>query len=513
MTDIWRFRVTREWQLHLVVLLAGAALPLSFAPFEWRWLAFVSPAILFHVWWQGSVHFMAVRGFLFGVGLFGVGVYWVYYSLRLFGDAIAPLAILITVGFVAVLASFIALLGWLLAQFFSQSDVVRSHPLWIVAVLPGMWTLCELFRGWFLTGFPWLSLGYTQIDTPLSGYAPVLGVYGLSWLVATSAGLGCLLLVGKLRERILALSAIVAIGLGGSLLGKVEWSEPSGDPLSIRMVQGNIEQHQKFRANLLVPSIETYKRLSDTSEKVDLIIWPESAIPTFFFRVDQALHDFAQKKRLEGSRVLSGGFIFDRENGAYYNSLRMLDDPDAYYHKRHLVPFGEFMPFRSMLSFLSQFIAIPMSDLSSGESTGKGISVKGQLLGLSICYEDAFGAEFIRQLPEATLLVNVSNDSWFGDSPAPYQHLEISRMRALETARPMVRVTNTGVSAEIDYRGNLGALIGRSQAGAANISVQPRTGTTPYVKNGDTPTLMIVLLGMMVGYGAIRWLCRAGNKY
>ena len=513
MTDSRRFRVAHEWGLHVAALLAGAALPLSFAPFEWRWLAFVSLVILFYVWRQGRIQFLVLRGFLFGIGMFGVGIYWVYYSLHLFGGAVAPLAIIFTVGFVAFLASFIALLGWLLARFFSQSDAVRSHPLWIIAVLPGMWTLCEIFRGWFLTGFPWLSLGYSQIDTPLSGYAPILGVYGLSWLVATGAGLGCLVLIGKPHERMIALSGIMVIGLGGSLLGRVEWSKPTGDPLRVRMVQGNIQQHQKFMANLLMPSIETHKRLSETSEKVDLIIWPESAVPTFFFRVDQTLRDFARQQRLQGTHVLSGGFIFDRENGAYYNSLRMLDDPDAYYHKRHLVPFGEFMPFRSVLKFLSRFVAIPMSDLSPGEGKGKDIRVKGQLLGLSICYEDAFGEEVIRQLPEATLLINVSNDSWFGDSTAPYQHLEIARMRALETARPMVRVTNTGVSAAIDYRGRIYAQIENSEQHAINVTVQPHAGLTWYVSYGNLPVLLITITLVLLGHCVIKRQCGNASRY
>jgi apolipoprotein N-acyltransferase len=356
-----------------------------------------------------------------------------------------------------------------------------------------MWTLCEIFRGWFLTGFPWLSLGYSQIDTPLAGYAPVLGVYGVSWLVASCAGLGCLIVVGNYRTRLAALCAIATIWLGGFLLGTIEWSEPHGEPLKIRLVQGNIAQYQKFMADLLIPSIETHKRLSETSEKIDLIVWPESAIPTFFYRIDEELREFTEQKSAEGVRVLTGGFVYDRASGDYYNSLRMLDDPDAYYHKKHLVPFGEFLPFRSVLDFLSEYIAIPMSDLSSGANRGKGISVNGQRIGASICYEDAFGAEQLYALPEASLLINVSNDAWFGDSIAPHQHLQMARMRALEVGRYVIRATNTGISAFIGPHGKVIKSAAQFKRVTLTARVVPRKGLTPYASTGNWPVIGLCL--------------------
>ncbi len=495
---------SRSRYFLLSALLAGAALPFAFAPFGWRWIAFASPMILLYLWSEGGARVVALRGFLFGVGVFGVGTYWIYYSLHLFGDAIAPLAIIITIGFVAFFSTYIAAFGWLLARFLAAPESSRGRALWMAVVAPAMWTLCEIFRGWFMTGFPWLSLGYSQIDTALAGYAPILGVYGVSWLVASCAGLGCLVISGNSRTRVTAICTIATLWIGGFLLGKIEWTESNGEPLEIRMVQGNIEQYHKFMADLLVPSIEAYKRLSETPEKVDLIVWPESAIPTFFFRIDEQLQEFVAQKSTEGIKVLTGGFIYDRGADVYYNSLRMLDDHDAYYHKKHLVPFGEFLPLRTLLAFLSEYIVIPMSDLSPGTNGGKGISVNGQLIGASICYEDAFGEELIQQLPAANMLLNVSNDSWFGDSSAPYQHLEIAQMRALEVARPMVRVTNTGVSAAIDYRGRVHSMIEKSQSSAINVTVKPRRGATPYVNFGNTLILLFVFVQLAIGYYMIR---------
>ena len=481
----------RNWVLNVTALVAGGLLPFAFAPYEIRSFAILSPMFLFFVWGNSVPRTAAIRGFLFGIGLFGLGTHWIYYSLHLFGDAIAPLAFIITVGFVAFFALYIAALGWLIVRFFPKGDSDFDRWIWAALVLPAAWTLCELFRGWFLTGFPWLSLGYSQINGWLSGYAPILGVYGVGWMIVTTGGLALIVLEGKQYHRIIALGLATAIWLIGFSLGKVEWSEPHGKPIKVRIVQGNIEQHQKFMADMLTPSLEIYKRLSQTSEQVDLIVWPESAIPTFFYKIEDYLSDFTKQKSREGTQVLTGGFVYNSENGKYHNSMRMLNDVEAYYHKQHLVPFGEFMPFRSLLSFLSQFIVIPMADLSPGNDTHGRISVKGQLIATSICYEDAFGEELIKQLPEANLLLNMSNDSWFGDSSAPYQHLEIARMRALETSRPMVRVTNTGVSAVIDHQSHLKLILQKSKALANNAMIQPRRGSTVYIKFGN----LWVLLG------------------
>lgn len=504
---------------RLIALMSGVALPFAYAPYEVRVLAVLCPAVLFWLWRHGNTRHVVLCGLLFGVGMFGAGTHWIYYSLTLFGDAIAPLATVITGGFILWFAAYLAVLAWILCRFFRReknNDNNDNNVFWLIGVLPAMWSLGELFRGWFLTGFPWLSLGYSQIDTWLGGYAPVLGVYGVGWMVAMSSGALIALVVSQNRNRCIAAVWLLAIWGGGFALKGIEWSEPAGEPITVRMVQGNIEQHHKFMAELLEPSIERYKELSHSDEPVDLIVWPESAIPTFFYKIDQELADFSESMLEQGTRVLTGGFIYDRSNDRYYNSLRMLDDPDAYYHKKHLVPFGEYMPFRPLIGFLQEFITIPMSDLSSGEVGAKGLTINGHLIAPSICYEDAFGEEMIRHFPEAALLLNVSNDSWFGDSAAPYQHLEIARMRSLEFSRSMVRVTNTGVSAFIDSRGKIRAEIELGEANAANVRLQPRGGQTPYLLFANKMILLILIiclfvLWFMVGHSPIHQKCESSR--
>ncbi|MEM7293103.1 MAG: apolipoprotein N-acyltransferase [Pseudomonadota bacterium] len=480
---------------HGAALLAGAVLPLAFAPFEWRFLAFLSPAVLFILWANSNAADTIRRSFIFGVGLFSTGTYWIYYSLHLFGDAIAPLAAIITVGFVLFFSGYYALMGWVLARYFPIAAFSTGLPrlLWWTLAAPSLWTACELFRAWFLTGFPWLALGYSQVDTPLAGYAPVLGVFGVSWLVAISAGVLAFIATHWQSRNLLAVLAVVVFWLGGFFLNQFNWTRPAGDPISVRIVQGNIAQHHKFLAELLKPSIAKYQSLSRIDEPVDLIVWPESAIPTFFYKIDKHLEAFTQRASANGIRIITGGFVYNPSTSEYHNSMRALDDANAVYHKQHLVPFGEYMPFRSVLGLLSGLITIPMADLSPGDNSDKRLEIKGYQIGASICYEDAFGEELARAFPDAALLLNMSNDSWFGDSSAPHQHLEIAKMRALELQRPMVRVTNTGVSTVMDYRGKIRALIESDESGAVDSLVTPREGRTPYSRLTNGPVIGLVL--------------------
>ena len=464
-------------------------------------MAVVSPALLILLWWHGSDRRIVRGSYLFGIGMFAAGTYWIYHSLHLFGDAIAPVAAVITVGFVLCCALYLALLGWVVARFFPPSMLPGESGclVWFVLVAPALWSACELFRGWFLTGFPWLNAGYSQIDTPLAGYAPLLGVYGVGWLTVVSAGALACLFVCRARAAWVVLLAVAAFWLGGSYLRTVLWSDPVGEAISVRIVQGNIEQHHKFMAELLIPSIEKYKRLSRLEEPVDLVVWPESAIPTFFYKIDRHLAEFSQEALSRGTRVITGGFIYNRDTKEFHNSLRTLDDPNAYYHKQHLVPFGEYMPFRSLLGILSDLITIPMSDLTPGVNAGPGLSIKGHQIGASICFEDAFGEEMAQALPHSALLLNVSNDSWFGDSSAPHQHLEMARMRALELGRPLIRATNTGVSALVDHRGQVLHRIPGGRADAIDARVQPRQGETPYTRwtnRAITLSILLILIGV-----------------
>ena len=471
----------------MIALLAGAATVLAFAPVGFYPLALASFAVLVHLWMRAAPRACFRSGFAFGLGLFGGGVSWVYVSLSQFGGMPAPLAGLATFLFCAFIALFPAAAGWLQARV-PAADGARA-----CLVIPAAWTLFEWLRGWILTGFPWLSAGYAATGWPPQGYAPLLGAYGLSFITLGAAGMlwG---LVTKKKIRFLVLLAAVA-GVGQALRA-VDWTAPAGEPVRAALLQGNIEQEMKFRAERYARILETYARLAEETS-ARLIILPETAVPRFYDGVEPgylARLD-AAAKRNGGDLLL--GVPYREAQDRYYNSVVTLGTaPRQIYHKVHLVPFGEFVP--PGFGWVLHVLQIPLSDFSRGSPVQTPLAVAGQRVAVNICYEDAFGDEIARSLPEATLLVNVSNVAWFGDSLAPSQHLQIARLRAIETGRMHLSATNSGVTAAIDRDGRVLAQLPQFAAGRLEIAAQGYAGATPYVRLRDWPTLVGALLALAI---------------
>lgn len=481
--------------LDFLALIGGALLPLAFAPFKLLALAIAMPALLFALWHRASAGRAAWRGFLFGLGMFGVGTSWVYVSLHNYGNMPVPLAALTVLLFTAALAGFPALAGWLQARFIGSRDSVR-----IVLLMPALWVLCEWMRGWFLTGFPWLHLGYSQIAGPLSGFAPWLGVYGVSWATALSAGLVVQGLRDHARRWTHYFPALCLLWVGGWLAGTVEWTRPIGDPIRVALVQGNVPLEIKWLPNRRRSILERYIGLSRRATDVDLVIWPEAAMPAYLDQIDPTyLSQLRRQAANDGADFLIGVVERDRAKNAFYNSVIGIGSVPGIYRKQHLVPLGEFLPLKSVFGWLLDYLDIPMSDFTAGSPDQRPLHAAGQAIAVSICYEDAFGEEIIRPLPDATLLVNVSEDAWFGDSFAPHQRLQMARMRALETGRAMLRVANTGLSAVIDPRGNIvGVHAPQFIHMVFTQAVQPMQGATPYVRFGNWLVVSIIIITVML---------------
>jgi len=445
-----------KWLVSLLSLLCGAVSVLAFAPFGLWMLLPLTLACFFSILFYCQSSGASFRaGYFFGVGLFGAGVYWIYFSLHLFGGVTAP----------------------------------------------AIWVLFEWIRSWFLTGFPWLSVGYSTINWPLAGYAPVGGVFLSSLALVVCSGLLAWMICRRgVLSACVGITSIAIIVGGGYALQQIEWTQIVKDrTVNVTMAQGNIAQELKFQPNLLEDSINLYSELSETG--AELVIWPESAIPTVFTDLTDWEVAFADRMKQQGTTVISGGFTSDKNFTEYYNAIKVLNGTeDQVYVKRHLVPFGEFTPFRDLISLLSNLITIPMSDLSPGTGPIKPITVNGVNYAMSICYEDAFGSEMRAQFPSANVLINVSNDAWFGDSTAPHQHQEIAAMRSLEFARPMLRVTNTGITSLIDYRGKVVERGPQFEAMAIDVEVAPREGVTPYVKLGDWLAVLLSVVMLLIGW-------------
>ncbi|MBB1089748.1 apolipoprotein N-acyltransferase [Rhodopseudomonas palustris] len=477
----------------LFAVMSGAATVLAFAPFGWYAIAIVALV----VWYQSLYTTTTPRaaflnGWLFGLGLFGFGVAWIRISLNEFGNLAPPFAIILTVLLIAAMALYYAVTGVLL-HWLMQCNHKRQDWIAPVMALPAVWVLFEWLRGWLFTGFPWLTIGNSQVDSPLVGFAACFGVYGLSLMVALSAGLIWSALHHTNRMRVFTIGALTAIWLAGWLLQRIEWTQPTGQPLTATVVQGNIQQAFKWQPDMLLPTIAIYLELTRPAlEQSDLIVWPETAIPEFLHTLRAGLFDPLTQQAWEHDTNIVVGIPIMVANDEYYNALMTLGQNEDQYYKRHLVPFGEYLPFRELLQPLIDWFEVPLSAFSRGTADKPLLKVGELLVGASICYEDVFPTEVRQALPEAAYLINVSNDAWFGDSLAPPQHLEFARLRAIENSRDLIRATNTGISAIIDWRGRLLTSIPVFTRATATASIQPRQGHTPFSRFGNAPVLVLI---------------------
>lgn len=479
-----------------IAFTAGALSVLAFAPFSYYLLALVGTSLIGLLWLNATPAQAFREGWAFGLGLMGFGVFWLHISIDQFGNIGTPGAIAVTLLFIAAIALFYGVVGWVALRFGGG----LSSCLRLSLLFPALWVLGEVLRGWIFTGFPWLAMGYSQIDSPLRGYAPLLGVYGASWVVLLAAGLLLCSLLGVGRHRWVALAGFALLLAIGQGLAQVSWTGSAGKPLNVAMIQANIAQSDKWRKERLEPTLTRYRQLTDGLWDNDLIIWPETAIPAFAHQVkEKLLNPLAQQAIDNQSELLVGIPVWESEQSAYYNAMLQLGHEREAYYKRHLVPFGEFIPLRSWLRPLLQWMQVPMSNFAAGTHSAPTLKVAGYLAGISICYEDAFGEEVIQALPEAAFLINASNDAWFGDSLAPPQHLQIARMRALESGRYLIRSTNTGISALIGPGGEVTARSPAFQEHVLQGQVVPMQGATPYVLFGNSAIVLLclfILLGL-----------------
>ncbi|HEX9208352.1 MAG TPA: apolipoprotein N-acyltransferase [Steroidobacteraceae bacterium] len=472
----------------------GLLLALAFAPTDQWYLAFLCPAALFALWQDVTPREAALRGLLFTGGTFLAGTYWLYHSIHLVGQAPVWIALFLMLGLVVIMGAYTALAGYVAARWVSPRGLSR----WLVG-LPALWVLTEWVRGWFLSGFPWLALGYAQLSTPLRAYAPVLGVYGVSLAVAVTAGVLVTLLLGDRRERLVAGATVLVVWLGAALLSLVPWTRPVGGPVSVALVQGAVPQSMKWVPGQRERTMQLYVDLTVPQLGADIIVWPESAIPALEQSIRPFLDAVAGAARSRGSALVTGLIRRDAATGSHYNSIAAWSTTDAvpqWYDKRRLVPFGEFFPVPASVREWLRLMNLPYSDFQSGRDDQSPLRVAGQALAPTVCYEDAYGSEQLPLVRQSTLLVNVTNDAWFGDSTAPHQHLDISRMRALESGRAMLRATNDGVTALIDHDGALAGSQPQFVPGVLRGEVQPRAGLTPYVRYGNWPVIVFLLAGV-----------------
>lgn len=477
-----------------VAFLLGATSVLGFAPYYFYLIPFLSLSGLFYLWQQASTAKQAAKlGFMFGLGLFVVGIYWIYISLHDFGGMpwwMAGFATFVLCAFLSLFPAAVAFLskrcGYLLLS------------------VPIFWALSEWVRSWIFTGFPWLTFGYSQVPhSPLVGFMPLIGVYGVSFITILIATLIALCINPTKPKRRNAIIAIITITAMASLLKLVHWTTPIGIPLNVALLQGNIGQDIKWSPEMAEHTLQTYLDMAKQSH-AQLIVLPETALPMLANQIPEqailALKNHALKN--QGDILLGAVEGVVSANQArpdqYFNSMLSIGkSPTQSYRKSHLVPFGEFIPLKNIFGWIYRdWLNIPLSDLSRG-GLQQPMQLSGQQVAVNICYEDVFGEEIIHQLPQATLLVNASNDAWYGRSFAAYQHMQFSQARAIETGRTMLRATNTGATAMISPQGEVLAHVAHFSQTTLNVMAQGYEGTTPYIRWGNLPIIGILLLAAM----------------
>ncbi len=390
------------------------------------------------------------------------------------------------------MALFVGLVGY-----FSKKISGKNQSLLWVSI-PVLWGLSDWVRSWIFTGFPWLTMGYSQVPhSPLSGYMPIIGVYGVSVItVFISAAIG-FWLANKHQTPVFKRNTIAAVAfilVVGFILKTIEWTTPIGKPISVALVQGNIEQSTKWSPEKAQDTIDLYLSMLQAS-RADLIILPETALPVISSQLDASVKNTILAHAKQHPMVI-GMVEYDEKTNAYFNSALGFGESAAghatqSYAKNHLVPFGEFIPLKRVFGWIYRdWLNMPLSDLSRGGAHQQPMRLAGQKIGVNICYEDVFGEEIIRQLPTATLLVNISNDAWYGQSYAANQHMQFSQARALETGRYMLRSTNTGATASIDQHGYVLAHAPHDTQTTLDVTAQGYTGSTPYVRWGNWPFIV-----------------------
>lgn len=468
-----------QWKWLILAPVFGVLMTLAFSPYDFAILAWVSLIFFYCACARQKAIRAAWSGYLFGLGLFGSGIWWVYVSIHDYGGA-TPLSAAALAGLlIALWALFPALTAFLSAK------VLMLKGRWLrITAFAFTWVAIEYFRGnWVLNGFPWLQIAYSQLNSPFSGYVPLLGVYGVGFLLAVVAALLAEYQGG--RGYVANLQLVLLILTAGWLLQGVKWTQPSGEAINVTLVQGNIDQAQKWQTNQELNTLKLYHRLTEQHWDSAVIIWPETAIPAFLSEVkDFFLDPLAAQARAHGSDLVVS-LPIEGAGKDYYNSVMTLGQHEAVYHKRHLLPFGEYLPLQPLSGWVLEQLNIPLGAFAPGSARQELLVAGGYSFATTICYEDAFGELVARQVEQAAFLVNVTNDAWFGDTSQPYQHMQMAQMRALETGRYLLRATNTGLTGFVGPDGRIYKQAPMFTTTTLTDAIMPMQGLTPYAKLGD----------------------------
>lgn len=484
-------------------LLAGISFTLSFSPFDYAYFAPIALIFLIEACLKISPERAFLRGYLFGLGMFGLGVSWVFVSIHHFGGAPLGVSILLTVLFVAFWALFPGLAALLATTIPVNTENSR------ILVFPFIWMLTEYLRGnWILDGFPWLQIVYSQLESPMGGYIPLLGPYGTGLLITVTSSM-ILILFRNRSHRLLISSSLMILWGTGFVLKSHQWTHPIGSPIQVALIQGNIPQDQKWRPEFRQSTLMQYKAMTELHWGADLIVWPETAIPAWLDEVsDGFIVPLSIEARRHNTDLIVSVPAHGRSAEEKFNAVITLGSNEEMYRKVHLLPFGEYLPWQPFSGMILNNLTIRLGIFTPGNKKQPLLKAGGYPFIASICYEDAFSDRAIAGLPEGAYLVNVTNDGWFGNSIEPHQHMQMARMRAMETGRFLLRATNTGLTGIVAPDGGIKHQAPLFKATTLTGKISPMGGMTPYAKLGDKPIVYFIAAILCLIVIFEKWILR-----
>lgn len=493
-SNIFKFRFFNQ----TIAFIAGTFLTLSFAPFNIFPLAILTPAILLLLWLPSSKRQAFWLGFWYGLGFFSTCIYWIFISIHTYGHVSVPIALTVTSLMIAFLSLYPAYTGYLLNRFFVNNNKTK-----ILCAFPAIWVFLEWLRSLLFTGFPWGLLGYSQLSTPLKGYAPIFSVYGVSLATVLS---GALLAYAFLQYRqkqnkyvYLSIVALLSIWIVGGALTFIHWTKPTNNPVKVSLVQGDIPQDTKWHPEHIQSTLDRYTSLTQSHWDSKIIVWPESAVPLPMHNAIDFLQALADDAKKHNTTIITGLPIKAENQDAYYNGIITLGDGEGVYAKRHLVPFGEYIPMKDTLGQLLDLFQVPMSNFIPGKIS-KPLLVNGSKIASFVCYEIAYPELVLFRDPSIGMLLTISDDAWFGHSIAPAQHLQIAQMRALELGRPILFAANNGITAIINSMGKIQSAVPQFKSTVLTDEVKPYKGQTPWQRWAMDPILGILVWMLYIAF-------------
>jgi len=478
--------------------IAGLVYPLGFSPISFWPASIFSISLLYYLLQHPFIEKLSIKCWkltaLFGFSMFAVGTSWIFVSINQFGGASVFLASIITIIFTLYLTVYPLLIGWGLDK---SSVNAQKRPYYFAALFIFLWLLSDGLRGWVFSGFPWLYLGYSAVNLPITGFAPLIGVHGLTLLLLVIAIAFSQIVFSKKWLPLTLIGTIFAVGF---LLQQISWSTPVGPKKTLSLIQPNIPQDLKWEPNHLRNILHKLDKMTLVA-KGGLVIWPESALPVFADNVANYLKSMAMRSRLKQQQIITGVPVRKTQNNRYFGAAMLLNPDNILqsqtYLKRRLVPFGEYVPLENTLRGIIKFFNLPMSGFSLGPDNQKALQINGLSLGVAICYEIAYPHLVYDQTRQSNVILTISNDAWFGHSLGPWQHLEMARMRAIETQLAVIRDTNNGITAMINAKGQVEAMLPQFEAKTLETSFQPAVSHAP-IQYYHFYAIFIIFLGLLL---------------